>query len=203
MMKELYIDLRSLCAQNRPVTRQVHPMILARRSLREMTGQSIKDEELMSLFEAARWAPSHFNTQTWRFVYAKRGSKYWDQYLDALSPGNRKWAKNAGVLMVVLSKLTNNYKGRKEPVPSHSFDTGSAWMAMALEGTARGLVVHAMGGFDPKKAADMIGLKSKEYRIEAMIAVGIRDKSVGPEKTTQRNEVEKFISEGIFTEKLK
>ena len=71
-------------------------MILARRSLREMNGTPIKDEELMSLFEAARWAPSHYNTQTWRFVYAKRNSNKWNEYLDALVPGNRKWARNAG-----------------------------------------------------------------------------------------------------------
>lgn len=137
-------------------------MILARRSLREMNGQPVKNDELMSLFEAARWAPSHYNTQTWRFVYTKRGSKYWSDYLDALVPGNRKWASKSGVLMVVLSKKSNTYKGRKEEVASHSFDTGcvsqciplhvmslfffklivacsSAWMAMALEGTARGL----------------------------------------------------------------
>lgn len=157
----------------------------------------------MSLFEAARWAPSHFNTQTWRFVYTKRGSKQWDQYLNALTPGNRKWASKAGVLMVVLSKLTNVHKNKPEPVPSHSFDTGSAWMAMALEGTARGLVVHAMGGFEHEKAASMIGLKSDDYQIEAMIAVGHRDKKAGAaEKTTSRHEIEKFISEGVFTEKL-
>ena len=176
-------------------------MILGRRSLREMTGQTIKNEDLMPLFEAARWAPSHFNTQTWRFVYAKRDSKLWEQYLNVLSPGNRKWAQNAGVLMVVLSKKSSNYKGKKEFIPSHSFDTGSAWMAMALEGTARGLVVHAMGGFEKEKAAAMIGLKSDDYQIEIMIAVGYRDKKA-KEKTTLRNEIEKFISEGVFTEKL-
>lgn len=177
-------------------------MILARRSLREMNGQPVKDEELMSLFEAARWSPSHYNTQGWRFVYSKRDSKSWNDYLDALVPGNRKWAKDAGVLIVVLSKKFSTYKGKKEEVHSHSFDAGSAWMAMALEGTARNLVVHAMGGFDHKKAAKMIGLNSSDYRIEAMIAVGNRAKNGAPEKTTQRNEIEKFISEDVFKEKL-
>lgn len=107
-------------------------MILARRSLREMNGQPVKNDELMSLFEAARWAPSHYNTQTWRFVYTKRGSKYWSDYLDALVPGNRKWASKSGVLMVVLSKKSNTYKGRKEEVASHSFDTGCVSQCIPL-----------------------------------------------------------------------
>ena len=157
----------------------------------------------MSIFEAARWAPSYFNTQSWRFVYAKRDSKYWDQFLDALSPGNKKWAKDAGVLMVVLSSKFQTYKGKRLPVESHSFDTGAAWMAMALEGTARGLVVHAMTGFDKEKAAQMIQLKSSDYRIEAMVAIGNRLRVIDNEKTSQRFELDKIISEGVFEEKIK
>lgn len=59
-----------------------------------------------------------------------------------------------------------------------------------------------MGGFDHKKAAKMIGLTSSDYQIEAMVAIGNRAKNGAPEKTTQRNEVEKFTSEDVFKEKI-
>lgn len=178
-------------------------MILARRSLREMNGKPISQSELMSLFEASRWAPSYFNVQEWRFVYAERGSKHWNQFLDALAPGNRKWAKDAAVLMVALSSKFQMHKGKRLPVPSHSFDTGAAWMAMALEGTARNLVVHAVTGFDKKKAAKMIQLNNDDYEIEAMIVVGHRLRAIDNEKTSQRFEVNQFTSEGVFNEKIK
>lgn len=194
---------RSILQQARPSQRQVHPMILARRSLREMNGKSIRENELMSLFEAARWAPSYYNTQSWRFVYAKRTSPQWNDYLDALVPANRKWCKDAAVLVVVLSNNNQIYKGKKVPVESHSFDSGAAMMAIALEGTARGLVVHPMTGYDKDKVRNMIGLKdTDEYTIEAMIAIGNRLRRNSEEKTTQRYEINKIISEGTFTEKI-
>lgn len=67
----------------------------------------------------------------------------------------------------------------------------------------KGLVVHAMGGFDHQKAAKMIGLKDvDDYTIEAMVAIGNKAKNGAIEKTTQRNEIEKFTSENVFTEKI-
>ena len=107
-------------------------MLIARRSLRAMDATPISDDTLMALFEAARWAPSHYNTQNWRFVYAKRDTPYWEAYLDALWDGNKAWAKDAAVLVVAMSKKSYVYNGRVVPLPSHSFEAGSAWMAMAL-----------------------------------------------------------------------
>jgi len=55
----------------------------------------------MSLFEAARWAPSSYNNQPWRFIYAERDSEYWDAFLSLLVPFNKAWAQHAGVLIIV------------------------------------------------------------------------------------------------------
>lgn len=123
-------------------------------------------------------------------------------YVDALWEPNQAWAKDSAVLMVILSKKTYVYNGNTIPLPSHSFEAGAAFLALALEGTARGLVVHAMGGFDEKKAKAAIGLTDDNYQIEAMVAVGNPTEKTATETTTKRFEVEKFISEGKFEEKL-
>ena len=157
----------------------------------------------MSLFEAARWAPSAFNLQVWRFVFAERNSSHWDRYINLLPERNEPWAKDAAVLVVVLSNKYETYKGRKLPVPTHSFDAGGASMALSLEGTARGFVVHPTGGFDEKKVAEAIGLKGDDYKIEAILAIGNRAFRGKPERTTQRHELDKLVSEGFFVEKIK
>lgn len=176
--------------------------MLGRRSLRAMNGTSISDETLQILFEAARWAPSHYNTQNWRFVYAKRDSIYWEPFVDALWDGNRNWAKDAAVLVVVISKRSYIYNGNLIPLPSHSFEAGSAWFAMALEGTARGLVMHAIGGYDEQKIREIIELDSDDYQVEAMVSIGNPTDETISESTTSRHEIDQFISEGKFEEKL-
>lgn len=186
--------------QTREIEHPIHPIIAARRSTRAMTCEPIDDAVLKSLFEAARWAPSYYNSQTWRFVYSKRDDPHWGAYVDALNERNRVWAQDAAVLMVVLSKKTAQKPGGVVRSPTHSFDAGAAWMAMALEATARGLVVHALIGFDQAKAAKMIQLESDEFHIECMIVVGKRGlrKDGKPEMFTPRNGIDHFVSAGIF-----
>ncbi|CAG2165542.1 unnamed protein product [Oppiella nova] len=180
----------------------IHPMILGRRSLRQMSGEEMSDQELYPLFEAAKWAPSHFNTQEWRFVYAKRNTKHWKKYLALLSPGNQEWAKDAAALVVMVSNRFSTYKGKKSFVRSHSFDAGAAWMALALEAASRGYVVHAMAGFDYPKAARAIRMPNNgEYSVEVMVAIGKRQQYRGRtgEKTSDRKSIDEFVAEGYFS----
>lgn len=170
--------------------------------MKQMNGQPVDHKDLMSLFEAARWAPSAYNLQEWRFVYAERDGPYWERFFDLLTSRNQQWAKDAGVLVVVLSSKYEKYRGHKLPVTTHSFDAGAAWMAIALEGTARGLVVHATGGYDPQKVADVIALNSQDdYTVEAILVIGNRALKGKPENTTQRVDIDKFVFDGIFEEK--
>ena len=74
---------------------EINPLFLNRWSPRSMTGEELNDDELMSLFETARWAPSSYNNQPWRFIYSKRNTEGWDKLFDLLVEGNKIWAKNS------------------------------------------------------------------------------------------------------------
>jgi nitroreductase len=84
----------------------IEPLLLDRWSPRPMSGEEISQEELMRLFEAARWAPSSFNAQQWRALYARRGTEHWQTFFNLLVEGNKSWAKNAAALVVFFSRKT-------------------------------------------------------------------------------------------------
>jgi nitroreductase len=163
-----------------------------------MSGEKLAPAELMKLFEAARWAPSSGNNQPWRFVYAHRDSPHWDRLFGLLVQGNQVWCKNAGALVVVLSKDTRDFDGK--PARTHSFDTGAAWCSLALQGTLSGLVVHGMEGFDYDRAKTELGVPHG-YSVECMIAVGKPgNKEDLPEKLRAREEpsTRKPLPETVF-----
>ena len=162
----------------------VETLIYHRWSPRSMSGEPLTKAELMRLFEAARWAPSSFNEQPWRFVYAEREGRYWPRFFDLLSEGNRRWAAAAAVLIVVLSRTAFERNGN--PSRTHSYDTGAAWQNLALQGCRMGLVVHGMAGFDYERARVVLEVP-EEFAVEAMIAVG-RPASVAtlPESLRER-----------------
>jgi len=111
--------------QVRSSTYKINPVILNRWSPRSMTSEQLSYDELMSLFEAARWAPSSVNVQPWRFIYATRNTGEWKALFNLLVDFNKNWAKNASVLIVV-SKKEFEYNGRVIASVMHQFDTGAA-----------------------------------------------------------------------------
>lgn len=164
----------------------INALIEERWSPRAMSGAPMTDEELLPLFEAARWAPSCYNNQPWRFIYAKRDNPdEWRRLFDLMVEFNQGWAKNASVLVVVISKNTFDHNGK--PAVTHSYDTGAAWMSLALEATARGLVTHGMQGFDYEKARKSLGIPD-DYTVEAMIAIGKKGKKEDLSKELQERE---------------
>ncbi len=180
----------------------IHPLILNRWSPRAMTGETLSDDELMPLFEAARWAPSSYNNQPWKFLYAKRDTKHWDAFFSLLIEFNQQWAKNAAVLVVIISK--KNFDHNNKPAVTHRLDTGAAWENLALEGSRRGLVVHGMEGFDYQKARTALKIPG-DYDIEAMAAIGKRaGKEILPkemqerEVPSQRKALKEIVTEGPF-----
>jgi nitroreductase len=148
---------------------KVGPAMLQRWSPRALSGEAVAKDELMSLFEAAKWAPSAFNGQPWRFLYAFKESKEWPLFFNLMAEMNQLWTKNAGALIVVLSQNNFEYNGKVNL--THSFDTGSAWQNIALEASDLGLVAHAMSGFDYEKARQDLKIPD-DYTVEAMIAIG-------------------------------
>jgi nitroreductase len=147
------------------------PLILDRWSPRAFDPRPIDEATLMTVFEAARWAPSSLNYQPWRFVYAHNGDAEWDTFLGALVPFNQSWASKASVLIYVISDMILESHGARNPSHSHSFDAGAAWMALALQAHSMGLVSHGMTGVDFEAAAKAVNLP-QGFRIEAAIALG-------------------------------
>src|SRR5438067_5088945 len=180
----------------------IEPLILDRWSPRAMSGEEISNEELMQLFEAARWAPSSFNAQQWRALYARRGTEHWPTFLGLLVEGNKAWAQNAAVLVLFISRTTFEYNG--EPSITHSFDTGAAWENFALQGFRLGFVIHGMEGFDYERARVELRIP-EEFQVEAMAAVGrpgakelLTDKLQKRESPSDRRKVTDSICEGPF-----
>jgi nitroreductase len=125
--------------------------------------------DLMSLLEAARWAPSSANEQPWRYlVFEQSDPEALAKAHDCLAPGNA-WAKAAPVLVLSVARLTFARNGRSNRHAAH--DVGAATVSMALQATALGLWIHQMGGYDPAKARDYFGIP-EDCEPMAMIAVG-------------------------------
>ncbi len=184
----------------------INPLLLSRWSPRSMSGEGMTDEELMPLFEAARWAPSSYNNQPWVFIYAHRDTPEWKPIFDLMIEFNQSWTKNAAVLVVMISKKTFFHNGK--PARTHSFDTGSAWMSMALEGSSRGYVIHGMEGFDYDKAMTALQIPD-DYQVEAMAAIGKRaPKDKLPpelqkrEAPSPRRPVKQMLMEGKFEKRI-
>src|SRR5215468_9437686 len=127
-------------SQIRKADYAIEPLLLDRWSPRAMSGEEISHEELMRLFEAARWAPSSFNAQPWHALYARRNTEHWQTFFDLLVDANKTWAKNAAALVVFISRQIFD----DEPSVTHSYDCGAAWENFALQGFRQGLVVHGM-----------------------------------------------------------
>ena len=138
-------------------------------SPRSMNGQALTLAQVQSLCEAGRWAPSCFNCQPWRFIYALPDTPQWQPLLDLLMDVNKLWAAKAGALVALVART--HFEANDAPAATHSFDTGSAWMSMALQAQHMGLAAHAMWGFHHDQAAD--ALKLPEYfSTQALIAFG-------------------------------
>lgn len=149
----------------------VDPLFPARWSPRAFAADTLTGAEVLTLLEAARWAPSAMNVQPWRFAWGLRGDDGFARILDALVPFNRDWAQHAAALIVVASRTTRTTDGGEVANPSHAFDAGAAWAHLALQAHLAGLSAHAMGGFDAAKAAANLSLP-EGHVIHAVVAVG-------------------------------
>jgi nitroreductase len=184
----------------------VDPLFLERWSPRAFDGSEIPDADLMTMFEAARWAPSAFNSQPWRFLYARRGDADWELFLSLLIPWNQGWAHSASVLIYILSDKTPGVDKAGEPAPSHShsFDAGAAWACLALQATRLGYHAHGMSGIQLDLARAELKVPER-FRIEAAAVVGrvgdpamLDEKLRAREAPSGRKSVEEFASRGVF-----
>jgi nitroreductase len=193
-------------ANSRSTDYPIDPLFLQRWSPRAFTGAAMPEYDLLTILDAARWAPSAFNSQPWRFIYARRDTEHWPRLLGLLTESNRLWAGNASALVIVVSKTTLLPRGADKEVPSwsHSFDAGAAWCSLALQAARSGWAAHGMVGFDKARAVAELGVPDG-YRVEAAIAVGKRgDRSLLPERLQAREQpnsrmpLRELVGEGSF-----
>ncbi|MGC4045596.1 MAG: nitroreductase family protein [Armatimonas sp.] len=131
----------------------------------------VAKETLLSLLEAARWAPSCFNEQPWRFIVGSKADDpaTFDKILSTMVEFNRGWAQHAPVLILAVAKKTFTHNGA--PNRHAPYDLGQAMGHLTIQASALGLVMHQMGGFDPVKASEVFGL-SDDFDPIAIMALG-------------------------------
>ena len=185
----------------------IDPLFLERWSPRAFDGSEMPEEDLLALFEAARWAPSAFNSQPWRFLYARRGDADWERFLGLLIPWNRVWASSASALIYIVSDtlpFTDKKTGEPAPSTTHSFDAGAAWACLALQATRMGYHAHAMSGIQYDLARAELGLPNR-YRLDAACVVGrigdpaqLDEKQRAREFPSGRKPQSEFVFAGCF-----
>lgn len=165
----------------------VDPLFLERWSPRAFDGEEMPKEHLLTILDAAHWAPSASNLQPWRFVYAHRNNENWEEFVALLMEGNQVWAKNASALLFILSRnYSISREGEKKPARTHSFDAGAAWFSLAMQAQSLGYHAHAMAGIFTDKIVEALHLP-EGYVVEAAVAIGtIADKSTLPENLAER-----------------
>jgi nitroreductase len=152
----------------------VKTAIHSRRAYRSLASMQITKELVEDLATAASLAPSCFNKQPWRFVFAY-GREALSQLHPALSKGN-EWAQEASLIIAVFSKkeLDCIMKDGRE---YNLFDTGMGVMSLILRATELGLVAHPIAGFDPAKAREVLGIP-EDMNLITLINVGKRDEKI-------------------------
>lgn len=184
----------------------VHALFTERWSPRAFTGEAIPEATLLRLFEAARWAPSGFNAQPWRFVWGRAGTPAWQPLYDTLSPFNQEWAQRASALVAVLSRTrwVPPGKAEEQAIRSHAFDTGAAWASLALQAHLAGWQTHAVGGFDHDALRRALGVPD-DHALHAVVAIGRRgDPALLPEALRTREQpndrlpLQALVAEGRF-----
>ena len=187
---------------HRKAHHSVESLFVRRWSPRAMNGKPLAEAEMLRLFEAARWAPSTYNEQEWRFLYARRDTPHWRTFFDLLMEANQAWCRHGGLLGVVLARKT--FTRNNQPNPVHLFDVGTAWENLALQAAAMGLVCHGMAGFDFEKARATLNVPDT-FAVAAMFVVGHagNPEELAPElrqreEPSGRRPVKESICEGPF-----
>ncbi|MDR1889072.1 MAG: nitroreductase family protein [Zoogloeaceae bacterium] len=193
-------------SQTRSVENGVNPIFVNRWSPRAYDESSISEAELKTLFEAARWTPSAYNAQPWRFIYARRGTPQWATFLELLIPYNRVWAERASALVIAVSAQEFVPPGATEAIDTGtpSYDTGAAVGYLVLQASIVGLAAHIITGFD-KEAARRVLEIPENYNVESAIVIGRRGNPeiLSPELRARetpndRQPLQNLIAEGRF-----
>ncbi len=179
----------------------MHPLIRNRRSPVIFSGKSIPREDLLSLFDAARWAPSSNNQQPWRYIIAARETPEGHSgLLKCLSQGNRRWAKFAPVIGISIAETISDYNNKPNTFARH--DVGLSMATLIFQAMSKGIYVHIMGGFEPEMAIESFSIPER-FEPVTMFALGYPAENVRmfPQELIKREKkerVRKNVEEILF-----
>ena len=171
----------------RPATdHPVHELVIARWSPYAFSDRAVSKADLLSLFEAARWAPSSYNEQPWSYIVAtKENPQEYARLLSCLVEGNRTWAQVAPVLALGCTRLIFVRNGQPNAAAIH--DLGLASENLVLEATARGLAVHQMIGILPDRARELYQVPADVQPLTGLAIGYAADPGSLPEKLRERD----------------
>jgi len=177
----------------------IQQLISERWSPYAFTDQPVSDEDLRSIFEAARWAASSYNEQPWRYILAtKSRSEEFDRVLSCLVEGNQAWAKNVHALAIGCTALRFTLNNKPNAAAIH--DLGLASATLTLEATARGISVHQMIGILPDKVRELYHVPEDVQPLTAL-AFGYADANAQDDELRKRDQTprtRKKLSEFVF-----
>lgn len=183
----------------------IHELLKNRWSSRAFSNRPVALDELLSLFEAARWAPSGGNSQPWAFIFITQEDVERHQaFVDLLTGRNPDWAKNAPVLVLA---VVNRERAPGKPNYWALYDLGQAVAHLTVQATAQGLSLRQMGGFDREKARTVFGVP-EGYDPVTAIAIGYRgdpgelpeDMRAGELGGRSRKSLDEFVFAGLWNE---
>ncbi len=148
----------------------IHELIKSRWSPRSFSNRKVDPELIRQLFDAARWAPSSFNEQPWRFIYArKEETERFKNLCSVMVKFNQRWATEAPLL--ILTVVKEQFSRNNNPNRVAEYDTGAAMSYLTFEATRHDLYVHQMAGIDLEKAREIFEIPDG-YKPFTMAAVG-------------------------------
>lgn len=184
---------------NHPVLSEIEN----RKSIRAFTNKPIEQDQVNSLFEAARWSFSSSNEQAWTYIYATKDQPLWNDLYSCLAEANQEWCQYAPMLILTLAKKQTS---KDRPYRHNLHDVGASSMLMALQAVSMGFQVHPMAGFDGEKARITFNIPDR-FETVTMIAVGYASDDVSHlkdyQQKSEKERGERFVqSEFVLNKKF-
>ena len=151
-----------------PTNHPIHALLQARWSPRAYSNRPIAQEDILSIFEAARWSPSGNNLQPWAFIVAMQGTEGHQKFVEILAGFNQRWAKDAPMLVLAVAQRE---RAEGKPNAWAAYDLGQSVAHLTIQAAALGLFVHQMGGFDKDRSRQEFDIP-QDYEPMTAIAIG-------------------------------
>lgn len=164
----------------------MHPLFKERYSGYSFdTERAVPFSLLKDVLNAARWAPSCYGDEPWRYIVCEKGQKNgnYNKVLSLLAKPNQKWAKDAPILIVSVANYIFDKTKKHNRWAGH--DTGASAAYLCLQAAASGLMAHQMGGFDGPNLILHFGLPDECIPM-AVIALGYPHPKDTPTKRARK-----------------